>query len=170
LRVWDKRAGRDLVPRCRLGGSNEAEWSGACGGVSPSRGWRSGGREVRFSLWLARVDWRGRRRLEALLRPARVLRRGVLAFAHPRVSSAFDLAPETVIRGDGIVLRGALAHRDGSRVPGSSLERSYSLDGEGLEVQERILSAGSARGLAYRVPRAARVLEQAPDRAIYHLP
>lgn len=170
LRVYDKKEGRDLLKRCRLGGSNEGEWSGKEGSVSLARGWRSGGREMRFSVWLARVHARAGRTGSALTAPVNVFRRGILAFAHPRVSSAFDLAPEVLVRPDGVLLRSALAHRDGSRVRGSSIERGFRVRGDGLEVEERLLASGSARGVAFRMPSGAVSTSEEPARASYRMP
>jgi hypothetical protein len=170
LRVFDKRAGRDILERCRLAGSNEGEWSGKAGGISLARGWRSGSPELRFSLWLARVHARAGRWREALLAPPRVFRRGVLAFAQPRVSSAFDLAPRVEVVEDGVLLRSALAHRDGARAEGSAIERRFRVDGEGLEVQERLEAAGEARDIAFPFPRAASSTRRDGPRASYRLP
>jgi hypothetical protein len=169
LRVWDKREARDRLERCRLHGSNEGEWT-ARGTTSLARGWRSGSSELRFSLWLARVHLRAGRFGDALLAPARVFRRGVLAFAHPRASSAFDLAPEIEVRGDGVVLRSALAQRDGTRVAGSAIEREFSIDGDGLEVVERVVSPGAARNLAYRTPGQARALPGKDGAYVWRMP
>jgi hypothetical protein len=169
VRVYAKEEARDVLERCRLGGTNEGEWSGVEGWPSPARGWRANAREMRFSLWLARVHARAGRTRDALLAPVHVFRRGVLAFAHPRVSSAFDLAPVVEVHGDGVTLRAALAHRDGSRVSASSIERSYRIDGEGLEVEERLVSAGAARRVNYRVPVAARNVRRDGERVSYHL-
>ncbi|MCY2958613.1 MAG: hypothetical protein NTY35_00445 [Planctomycetota bacterium] len=155
VRVYGKAQGRDLLTRCRLGGANEGEWSGTAGWPSPARGWRGGGSELRFSLWLARVAARRGRLVEALLTPPRVARRGVLAFGHPRVSSAFDLAPDVRLDGTTIVIESRLAHRDGSRVGASRLTRSYEVDGSGLVVVEDLSADGGARRLGYRVPREA---------------
>lgn len=155
LRVWGKRAGRDLLPRRRLDGVNEAEWSGRRGLPSLARGWRGGGGELRFSLWLARVAARRGEIGGALATPARVARRGVVAFGAPRVSSAFDLAPEVRLEGTAIVIDSRLAHRDGSRVDGSRLTRTYEVDGTGLVATEELVEDGGARAIAYRVPREA---------------
>ena len=125
---------------------------------------------MRFSLWLARVHARAGRFGAALAAPADVFRRGVLAFAHPRVSSAFDLAPEVEVLADGVRLRGALAHRDGSRVAGSSLERVFHVRGNGLEGEERLLASGRARDVAFRMPGGAASKPGDPTRASYRLP
>ncbi|MBM3975875.1 MAG: hypothetical protein FJ299_02655 [Planctomycetes bacterium] len=156
LQVVSKSDGRDLLERCRLGGSQEGEWHGLAGGIAPRRGWNSGGQELRFSLWLARVELRARRPLRALGAAPDLLRRGVLSVAHPRVSSAFALAPELRLLPDGVELTSQLAWRDGTAVSGSRLLRTYQLDGEGVLVRDEILSAGSARGVGYTLPKAAR--------------
>ena len=155
VRVFGKRVGADLLPRGRQDCASEGEWNGSAGWPSLARGWRGGGSELRFSLWLARVAARRGRLVDALLTPPRVARRGVLAFGHPRVSSAFDLAPEVRIEGTAIVIESRLAHRDGSRVEASRLTRTYEVDGTGLVVEEELAADGGARGLAYRVPREA---------------
>jgi hypothetical protein len=170
VRVFDKRFGRDVLERRRLSGDSEGEWSGAEGGFSLARGWRSNAAELRFSLWLARVHARAGRIGEALLAPARVFRDGVLAFASPRVSSAFDLAPEVEVLADGVLVRSMLAHRDGSRADGSALARRFRIDGEGLEVEDRLEAGGRARSLEFRFPRAARGAARAGSAASYRIP
>lgn len=155
LRCVRKSDHADLIVRCRLGGHQAGEWSGKAGVFSPARGWRSGRKEVRFSSWIARTHLRAGRTSAALLALPRAFSRGVLAFAHPRVSSAFALDPRCELLPNGIVLHSSLAHRDGSPVEGSSLERIFQVDGDGLEVLERMHTPGSARSLQYRVPPAA---------------
>ena len=161
VRCVRKADGVELVTRCRLGGSQEAEWSGHAGGFSFGRGWKSGKRAVRFSTWLARTDWRAGRRLAAIRRPLRVFSDGVLAFAAARVGSAFELAPELEMRPDGAVVRSRLARRDGTPLPDTALEREFTVDGEGLRVVEELCAAPGVRGLDYRVPaRAVDVVRQ----------
>lgn len=155
VRVFGKSAGRDLLARCRLGGANEGEWNGAQGMPSVARGWRGGGSEFRFSLWLARVAARRGQIGAALMTPARIARRGFFAFGHPRVSSAFDLAPEVRLEGTAIVMESRLAHRDGARVDASRLRRSFEVDGTGLVVDEELVADGGARSVQYRTPSAA---------------
>lgn len=169
VRVWSKARGADVLARCRLAGVNEAEWSGRLGAFSPARGWRSGGREVRFAFWLARNHWRGGRVKDALLAPGRVFTRGVLAFAGPRVGSAFHVAPETRVADDGVTLSSRLARRDGTAIEGTRLERSFRLDGDGLVVADEVLEGGGVRDLAYAVP--ARATDVARDglRVTYRL-
>ncbi|MAF65798.1 MAG: hypothetical protein CMJ84_09095 [Planctomycetes bacterium] len=169
LRVVRRADGAELLERCRLGGSQEAEWSGCRGLPSPRRGWRAGGRELRFSLWLARVHLRARRFGEALRTPWRVLLRGVAAFAHPRVSSAFALAPALQVDTDGVLLRGPLAWRDGMPVEGTCVERRFSVDGGGLRVHERLAARGAVGESTYRVPQLAAEVVDAGDEIRYRL-
>lgn len=169
VRVVRKADGRELLPRCRLGGHQVGEWCGLAGHTSLGRGWRAGAKEVRFSAWLARVHWRAGRRGDALLTTPRTLKRGVLAFAHPRVSSAFVLAPELTVEGSGARLASTLAWRDGSAVPGARIERHFAVDGRGLVVHERLLDASGVRGLDYRVPEGASEVERSEREIRYRL-
>jgi hypothetical protein len=169
LRVVRKSDGADLLPRCRLGSAQPGEWTGHAGLVSLARGLRSGGSELRFSLWLARVHWRAGRRKDALLAPLRMLKRGVLAFAHPRVSSAFGLVPELELLPDGVLIRAELAHRGGDAVRGARVERVFQVDGEGLCVHERVLDSGSVRGLSYAIPAQAVDVERSSREVRYRL-
>ncbi|MCB9915502.1 MAG: hypothetical protein H6828_10190 [Planctomycetes bacterium] len=154
LRVVRKRDGAELLPRCRLGGEQQGEWTGHAGVVAPLRGWRAGAEELRFSGWLARVAWRAGERGAALRAPFAMLKRGVLAFAHTRVSSAFGATAELELLPDGVRLVVPLAHRGGAEV-GARVERVFQVDGEGLCVRERVLAAGGVRGLRFRLPAAA---------------
>ncbi len=155
LRAYSKKRDEELLARCRLAGANEGEWSGKLGGFSLGRGWESGKQALRFSTWLARNHWRGGRAGAALLEPARTLRDGVLAFGSSRIGSAFDCSAESYLLSDGVQLKSALARRDGTPIPGSELERTFRVDGDGLVVEEALVAAGGVRGLDYRVPASA---------------
>lgn len=169
LRVVRKNDGASLLPRCRLGGSQQGEWSGHWGRPSLGRGWRACGSELRFSLWRARVHVRARRWSEAWREPWRALRHGVLAFGHSRVGSAFTLEVEVDPRADGVRLTGALSRRDGSAVPGSRLARDFAIDGGGLVVTETLESPGAARGLGYRIPTEATEVGESEGEVRYRL-
>lgn len=140
------------------------EWVGRSGAWSPGRGWRNGSSELRFSLWLARAHWRGRRRVSALATPWDVFARGVLGPAGTLVSSAFERQPELRQSGpDGIEIRGRLCHRDGTPVAGSEFRRLFRATGSGLAVEERLISSGRARGVSYRLPAGVESAELARD-------
>ncbi len=160
LRVVRKSDGAELLPRCRLGGQQQGEWSGHAGLPSLARGLRAGREELRFSVWRSRVHWRAARRLEALKTPLSTLRRGVLAFAHSRVSSAFGLQAELELLPDGVRLRCGLAHRGGQPIPGAELVRTFRVDGAGLCVHEQLISPGAARGVVFSIPEGASELER----------
>jgi hypothetical protein len=169
LRVVRKSDGAELVERCRLGGAQEAEWSGSAGLPSMSRAFAGGARELRFSGWLARNHWRGSRHSQALRAPLSVAKRGLLAFAAPRVSSAFFLAPEVRVDGDGLELESGLAWRGGNPVPAALVQRRYQVDGDGLRVTDVLASGASARSLSYRIPAAATEVERGAGRVSYRL-
>jgi hypothetical protein len=168
LRVHSKAGGEELLARERAD-DLEGEWHGRRGLPSPARGWRSGGRELRFSLWLARNAWRGRRWTEALLWPPRALDRAVLAPATARLASAWDPAPALAVLPDGVELEARLAWRDGTPLADSALLRTYRVDGGGLVVDERVHAAGGARGLRYDLPARAREVERTAERVRYRL-
>ena len=66
-------------------------------------------------------------------------------------------------------MQGPLAFGDGSPLGGSLVKRQYRLVDGGLEVSEQLIRPGGARGLAYRVPRAAQILDQSPERVSFRL-
>lgn len=164
LRVLRKSDGAELLERVRLAHGQEGEWSARSGLAHPLRGWRDCGREVRFSLWLARNHWRCGRPAEALGAPWHALRQGVGGFASSQVSSAFHLGAELTVGASHVQHTTGLAWRGGAAVPGVECERSFSLDGEGLVVREHLRGAQRVRGLDYVLPAAARdVSGPAPD-------
>jgi hypothetical protein len=171
LRVYDKPTGADLLARghAALREGPEAEWSGRAGPWTWSRGWRSGRSELRFALWLARVDWRAGRLVEALWQVPRVLRRGVLDYASGSVGSQHADEVELCLLPEGVELHSRLAHPDGSALEASRLVRSYRVGGGALEVEERLLDAGGARALDYRIPRRAAEVLREGGRISYRL-
>jgi hypothetical protein len=169
VRVWSKKRARDILARGPGDAPDEAEWSGSSGSTSLARGWRANHAELRFSLWLSRVAWRGGRVGDALLGPIRAARRGLVDFGSSRVSSACDLVPEVEVHGDGIHVRGDLAHPDGSRIAGATFQRSFTIDGDGLCVDERLLDPGSVRHVTYRVPDGATDVVRTATTASYRL-
>jgi hypothetical protein len=167
LRVWSKSKRGDVLGRARE--SDEGEWTGRSGTPSPARALALNKDELRFSFWLSRVAWRGGRALEALRMPFEVARKSVSRFGAASASSAFEPTPDVELHGDGVVLRGGLAHRGGERVEGSALERSFSIDGSGLVVDEKLVAAGRAQAVSYRMPKLAQDVVTAPERASYRL-
>ncbi|MFT5049095.1 MAG: hypothetical protein ACI8QZ_000485 [Chlamydiales bacterium] len=168
LRVYSKAKQCELLERRPLASDNPAEWGGI-GHSSLARGWASGSSELRFSLWLARNDWRAGRFADALARPGRVLRRGVLAFAGKAVSSAFHLTPDTILLPDGVTMLSRLAQRDGTPIEDSSIVRTFRVDGDGLLVEEKLTEAGSATRVAYHVPVTATEERATENEVAYRL-
>ena len=169
VRVVSKRELVPLVERRSVFRCQEGEWCGRSGAPKPVRGLASGRSELRFGLWLARVEARAGRRGAALATPLALARRGVLDFASSSVASSFDRGAQLVPLPDGVRMTSALAWRDGARVAGSSLERIFRVEGDGLAVEERVVDDGGARGLAYRVPARAEDVEQGPREVRYRL-
>jgi hypothetical protein len=169
LRVWSKTKEADLLDKGHLRGVGEAEWVAECGHFSPSRGWRANHAELRFAFWLSRVAWRGGRPVDALRGPFQIAKRGLLDFATARASTAYDLAPTVEPTSDGLLVRAAFAHRDGTRVEGTAIERRFTIDGSGLSVAETIEESGRCRGIGYRVPKLATDVVRTPSTASYRL-
>ena len=155
VRVHSKQSGAELLRGGPSLARLEGEWSASAGLPSLSRGIASGGKDVRFSLWLARNAWRTGRRASALTLPARTALRGVLLPSLPVASSAWFLQPEVRLHGDGAELLSGLAHANGEPVPGARLRRAYRLTGGGLEVEEELLEYGAARRPRFRPPAMA---------------
>ncbi|MEL6428511.1 MAG: hypothetical protein AAFZ87_05205 [Planctomycetota bacterium] len=172
LRVHARATARDLFLAPRFERRPEGHWSGAAGSVSPVRGWRAGAKDLRFSGWLMRNAWRGGRRLGAAREPLRALRRSVLDYAASTVSTAFDRAAALEVTGTGagaeVRIVCALAQRasDGARL--GRVERTFRIGGDGaLEVEDLCIDDRGVRGLWFRAPERAVVVEQGPRRALY---
>ena len=160
LQVVRKSDGRDLLERQRHAIPQEAEWSVKGGFLSLLRGLRSGARELRFSLWLARTDARAGHLWRGIKRPFEMFKRGVIAFGSGAASTAFDREPELHSFADGVSLSSGLARRDGSVRGGPRFSRSFRLAGDGLLVEEKLLDTRPMLGLVYRIPTAAEDIER----------
>jgi len=169
LRVWSKARAANVLDKGFVRGVDEGEWTATAGPVAPSRGWRANHDELRFSMWLARVAWRGGRPLDALTLPLRIAKRGLVDFATQRASSANDLSPEIETSIDGLLVRSALAYKDGSRVADTAIERRYTIDGAGLSVAENLVSSGACSAIDYSVPEAATAVVRSLNAVSYRL-
>ena len=169
VRVWSRREARDVLERWPLSDALEGEWSGRAGFFSMRRGLRAGQRELRFSAWLARNEWRRGRPSAALNAPWHALRRGVLDFAAPEVGSAWACDPDLTLLADGVELESRLARRDGSALESTRLTRRFRVDGEGLLAEERLLAEGAARAVRYRLPARAQEARAGPREAQWRL-
>ncbi len=167
LRVYSHATGGDLYQAPYLERRAPANWSGSAGGFSLARGWRSGAADLRFSTWIARTRVRAGAGAAALGAPLQALRRSVASFASSAVGTAFvrDARLQGPTGGEvGLVC--GLAFRDGSAA-GGRFERRFRQVGEALEVEERLRDPGRARGLWFRAPLGATVLEDEPEHIRY---
>jgi hypothetical protein len=169
LRVYSKRRDEDLLVRSRFAQQIEGEWSAEAGASSLQRGWESCGKELRFSLWLARNELRRRAPLEAIKAPWHALSRGLLPYASAHLNSSFDLNPEAALLPDGVELQSQLAWRGGLPLKDSRLVRRFRVDGGGLIVEDRLASADDIRKLHYTLPKAATEVERDERRIRYRL-
>ena len=160
LQVVRKSDGKDLLERVRYAVPQEAEWSSKGGFFSLFRGLRSGLKELRFSIWLARTDMRAGETWLGIKRPLEMFKRGILAFGSGVASTAFDREPEMHSFADGVSLSSGLARRDGSVSGGPRFSRSFRLAGDGLLVEEKLLDPKPMRGLVYRIPAGAEEIER----------
>lgn len=158
LRVFSRGTGRNLFVAGRFERRPEASWSGTRGQLSPTRGLRAGSEDLRFSRWLMRNSWRSGAGLAALGEPLRALRRSVMDFASPAVSTAFDRTARLSVAGGVARMSGPLAFRDGTAA-GGVVEREYRAVDGGLEIDERSKDVRGFRGLWYRSPLMSVVLE-----------
>jgi hypothetical protein len=156
LRVVSKATHEDLfVAWPRAAAPFSGEWSAQVGRWSRARARAAVAGEVRFAGWLARAYARRGERLRALGTPLEVLRRGALEFGGARVSSAYVLDPTLDVHADGVTLHSGLAWRDGARVPGVEIVRTYRVEGDGLAVEEA-LTGPTLPGLRHCGPRGER--------------
>jgi len=169
LQVVRKSDGKALLERRRHAAVQEAEWSCRSGRHDWNRGWRAGSDEVRFSFWLSRVYARAGRVGPALLTPPSILKRGVAGFASPAGSSSFASRASLELLPDGVVVRAPLGFRGGSEIAGSELERRYRIEGDGLEVRERLIAEGAARDIRYQRPAAATEVADSGSGLYYRL-
>jgi hypothetical protein len=134
----------------------EGQWTARAGGFSPLRARASGTEPLRFSRWLARNHLRCGRPAEALAAPFYALRRGALAFGTGRVSSGHACEASLTLDGtQTVIVRTSLGRPGGASVPGTELERTYTIDGEGLSVVERLVAQEPVRGVSYAFPARA---------------
>ncbi len=132
--VRSRADGRELLPR------GAGQWSGRLGAFSWRRAREHGAEPLRFSRWLARNHLRCRRPAAACAAPLAALRLGGLAYGSPIVTSGFATAAELCCGpANSVTVKTRLARPGGESIGGLRLERSYSIDDEGLNVEERLL-------------------------------
>ena len=170
LRVYSRSTGRDIFQADRFARRPMGAWSGGAGAPSPSRGWRAGATDLRFSGWLMRNRWRTGSsplaRAQALREPLSSLRRGVFGFATSAVCSSFDRKSRLQVADDAVLLRGPFARADGT-VVGGQVDRTFRGSALGLLVEERCVDRARVRNLWFRPPTHAVMLEEVQDHVRY---
>jgi hypothetical protein len=109
--------------------------------------------DLRFRLFVAKVEWGARRWLGALTYPLEHILLRSLREASPWLASQRDLETTQRVEGDVVEFRGGLADRDGRRWPGASTTRRYTFREERVELVDTLHLAGVRGAVRYRLPR-----------------
>jgi len=156
--------GRELVLRERFEPVPEGEFAlrpaGAPGRLRRLRAvLRADKGELRFRLFVAKVEWDAHEWLTALLYP---LRHGLvrsLQDASPWLASQRDLQTGQRVEGDVVEFTGGLADRSGERWPGAATVRRYTFREDRVELRDSLTLSGVRGALRYRLPRALEGVE-----------
>jgi len=156
--------GRELVARERFAPVPEGEFAlrpaGAPGRLRRLRGvLRADKSDLRFRLFVTRVEWDAHEWLHALVYP---LRHGLvrsLKEASPWLASQRDLATGQRVEGDVVEFTGGLADRSGARWPGAATLRRYTFREDRVELRDGLTLSGVRGALRYRLPRALEGVE-----------
>lgn len=117
--------------------------------VALSKAWRS---ELRFRLFLAKVEWDARRWFAALAYPFRFILARCWSDASPWFAAHRDVGTTHAYDGTQVVFEGGLADWDGVRAEGITTERTYRFEQDAVQLLD-VLTAQSAHGaLRYRIP------------------
>ena len=164
-RVW---TGRELVAPERFARAREGSFrlrpAGGAGRLSRLRALLAAERgDLRFRLYVARVEFRAGRWLGALAYPVRHVLLRSLAEASPWLASHLDLQTEQQVSAgaDGPVVefRGGLADRDGVRWPGAETLRRYEFHPDRVALADTLRLSGVRGRVRYRLPRALAQVE-----------
>jgi hypothetical protein len=156
--------GPELVPRVRFVRAREGSFllrpGGAPGRLSRLRAVLAADRgDCRFRLFVAKVEWRARRPLHALLYPWRHIVARSWREASPWLASHLDLETVQQVEGDVVTFRGALADREGLRWPGTETERRYAFLEDRVELRDTLRLHDVRGAVRYRVPAALQGVE-----------
>jgi len=110
--------------------------------------------DLRFRLFVARVEWDAREWLGAALYPWRHVLLRSWREASPWLSSHRDLQTAQHVAGDTLIFEGGLADRDGLRWPGAATRRTYVFRPDRLELHDTLRLDGVRGRVRYRLPRA----------------
>ena len=149
--------GQDVVPLLRFSVQRPASFllrpKGSPGRLSTLRSLLVAQKsDLRFRLFVAKVEWDARRWLPALLYPFRHMLLRTWRDASPWFAAHRDVATSHVYDGHAVVFEGGLADWDGVRAPGITTRRHYAFEEEAVVLTDVVLSDGAAGRLAYQVP------------------
>lgn len=108
--------------------------------------------DLRFRLFVAKVEWDARRWLPALLYPLRQLLLRSWRDASPWFAAHRDVATQHRYDGSEVVFDGGLADWDGLRAAGVTTRRRYRFEEQALVLCDVLLAAGAKGSLRYRLP------------------
>jgi hypothetical protein len=112
--------------------------------------------DLKFRLFVARVEWGAHEWFGALAYPVRHAVARSWREASPWLASHRDLATTQRVEGDVVEFEGGLADRDGERAQGVTTRRRYTFLAERLELHDELRLAGVRGEVRYRLPRALR--------------
>jgi len=114
--------------------------------------------DLRFRLFVARVEWGAGLWLHALGYPLRHVLLRSWAESSPWLASHLDLQTVQRVEGDVVTFEGGLADRDGQRWPGVSTLRRYAFGPDRLELTDTLRLSGVSGQVRYLLPRHLRGL------------
>jgi hypothetical protein len=115
--------------------------------------------DLRFRLFVTRVEWDAREWRSAALYPLRHVLARSWREASPWLASHRDLQTAQHVEGDTVVFEGGLADRDGVRWPGAATRRAYAFLPERVELHDTLRLDGVRGRVRYRLPRALREVQ-----------
>jgi len=121
--------------------------------------------DLRFRLFVARVEWDAHAWLHAVAYPLRHVLLRSWREASPWLASHRDLQALQHVEGDTVAFEGGLADRDGTRWPGATTLRRYVFLPERLELHDTLRLDGVRGRVRYRLPRALREVQVAASGA-----
>lgn len=151
--------GEELIGRRRFAAAPEGEFrlrpAGGEGRLARLRRVLRGDRgDLRFRLFVARIEWDAREWLHACAYPLRHVLLRSWREASPWLGSHRDLQTGQRVEGDTVEFEGGLADRDGRRWPGATTRRRYVFRDDRVDLRDDLLLSGVHGRVAYRLPRA----------------
>jgi hypothetical protein len=108
--------------------------------------------DLRFRLFVAKVEWDARRWLPALLYPFRHMLCRTWADARPLFAAHRDVATTHSYDGKTAVFEGGLADWDGRRAEGVTTRRRYDFEDQAVALSDTLIIEGARGDLHYVLP------------------